>query len=407
LEILTSSHHGNHLVQHVVGVALRDADVHCLQAGAHARDGAVVVAALDVDGLVEAALELLDVVSHVRHEIGIGAVGLAHHAVLVVAVIGGLQPQGAVLLVGDAGVDQRLHGGFDLAVAVERGLQIIIVELDAEGLQVLVLLVAQVGDGEAADRFDVVHIAGGGGRLAVAGRDGFLRQEVVGDVLDVVAVVGRLGPLGVARLEAAGARLHRGRQGGDLDAGVVVVELAGDLVALGFEQRGHGIAQRGLAAVADVQRAGRVGRDEFDDHMMAGAGIAAAVGLALLQDGARHRLLGGVGQAQVDEARTRDLGRGDQALGLRIGLQGGDQAGGQLARIGLQRLGQLHRDIAGDVAVGRVARALERDVRNQIGAGNDRGQGGLEQGNDFLFLLGEHWTVVENEIIGGPLIILV
>jgi hypothetical protein len=65
----------------------------------------------------------------------------------------------------------------DLAVGVQRGLEVVVVELDAEGLQVLVLLVAQVGHGEAADRFDVVDVAAGGGRLAVAGRHGFFARK--------------------------------------------------------------------------------------------------------------------------------------------------------------------------------------------------------------------------------------
>jgi hypothetical protein len=111
---------------------------------------------------------------------------------------------------------------------------------------------------------------------------------------------------------------------------------------------------------------------------------------ALFQDAAHHRLARACGHAQVDEAGTGHVGRFDQAPGLRIGQQGGDQARGQFARIGLERLGQLHGDIAGDVAVAGVARTLQHDVRGQIGAGDDGRQGGLEQGNDLLFLLGEH-----------------
>jgi hypothetical protein len=38
LHLLAAAHHRDHLVQHVVRVALRDADAQRLQAGAHARD---------------------------------------------------------------------------------------------------------------------------------------------------------------------------------------------------------------------------------------------------------------------------------------------------------------------------------------------------------------------------------
>ncbi|MNS90914.1 hypothetical protein D3C72_1249860 [compost metagenome] len=281
-------------MQHVVGVALRDAHVDSLQAGAHARDGAVVVAALDIDGLHEAALPFHQVIRDIRHEIRVGAVRLAHDAVLVVAEVGGAQPQRAILLVGVAGLDQGFDGAVDLAVRVQRRFQVVIVELHAERLQVDVLFVAQVGDGKRADRVDVFHVAIGRGRLAIAGRDGLAGLEVVGDIGDVVAVVGGLGPFGVAGLEAARARLHGIGQGLDLHARVVIVELARHLVTLRVEQRRQGVAQGRLAAVAHVQRTGRVGRDEFQDDLLAGACRAAAIAVGFAQDGFHDGLLGGV-----------------------------------------------------------------------------------------------------------------
>ena len=51
------------------------------------------------------------------------------------------------------------------------------------------------------------------------------------------------------------ARLHALGEVRDLRAGVVVVELAGDLPAGPFERGGDRVADRGLAAVAHVQRA--------------------------------------------------------------------------------------------------------------------------------------------------------
>src|SRR5204862_492904 len=72
-----------------------------------------VIGALDVDGLQEAALDLGQVVGDVGHEIGVGAVGLAHDAVLVVAVVGGAQPERAAFLVRlprrDQAPDRLLH----------------------------------------------------------------------------------------------------------------------------------------------------------------------------------------------------------------------------------------------------------------------------------------------------------
>ena len=63
-----------------------------LQARAHPRDGRVMIGTLHIHRGVGAAKELGEVVRHVGHEVRERAVGLAHHAVLVVAKIGGAQP---------------------------------------------------------------------------------------------------------------------------------------------------------------------------------------------------------------------------------------------------------------------------------------------------------------------------
>ena len=74
LDLFAALDHAHHGVQHVVGVALRNAHIGRLQAGAHAGNGAVVVRALDVDDLGEATLPLGDVVGHIGHKVGVGAV---------------------------------------------------------------------------------------------------------------------------------------------------------------------------------------------------------------------------------------------------------------------------------------------------------------------------------------------
>ena len=76
---------------------------------------------------------------------------------------------------------------------------------------------------------------------------------------DVVAVVGRFGPLGIAGLETLGPQLGGGGQGANLNARIVVIELAVDLLALRSQQIANRVAQGGLATVAHMQRAGGVG----------------------------------------------------------------------------------------------------------------------------------------------------
>jgi hypothetical protein len=171
LHLLAAAHHGDHLVQHVLGVALGDAEARGLEPRAHARRGAVVVAPLHVDGAPVAALPLRHVVGHVRDEVGVLAAlrgAPAHHAVLVVAVRRGAQEERAVLLVGRARVDERAHRAVDPAVGVERALEVVRVERHAEGAQVEVLLGPQRRDRVGPHRLEQLGVAGaapGGDRL--------------------------------------------------------------------------------------------------------------------------------------------------------------------------------------------------------------------------------------------------
>ena len=59
----------------------------------------MMIRAPEVDELIISALDLIDVVGNVRGEVGKRAVALAEDTVLLVAVVGALKPERAVLLV--------------------------------------------------------------------------------------------------------------------------------------------------------------------------------------------------------------------------------------------------------------------------------------------------------------------
>ncbi len=393
LHLFPALDHAHHGVQHVVGVALRNAHVGRLQAGAHAGDGAVVVRALDVHHLREAALPFGDVVGHIGHEVRVRAVLLAHHAVLVVPVVGGLEPQRAVLLVGVALLDQAVHGGLDAARGVEARLQVVLVEMQVERPQILVLLIAQVGDGELADVVVILDVAVRG-ECAVFGLDGLLRQEVVRDILDVLAVVERLGgrilriggPALVAGLEPLGAQLRALGQRFDLHAGIVVVILAVHAPALGAEEVADRIAQGRLAAVAHVQRPRGIGGDELDQHALAVV-LLVAEPVAGGQHLAHDLLLGGGFEADVQEAGAGDLDGIGPACEGRRGLQRGLELFAQRARVELERLGQLHGGGAGEIAVRGHLGGFEGGAPGR--AGREFFQLAGERREQFLFG-GEH-----------------
>ena len=237
---LAAFHHAHHAVQQVIGVARGNADVERLQARAHASDGAVVIRALDVHDLRETALPLGDVVGHVGHEVRVAASRFAHHAVFIVAVVGGFEPQRAFGFVGVAARLQRGHCLVDAAVGVERALQVVAIEfLDAEGGQVFVLFVPERIYGKRAHGVGVFRVAAS-------------RNKLLANFDDVIAAIAVFRPSFVPRLNTARAQLHRARQVVDLIARVVVIKLAVHRAALRFEQVAQRVAERGLARVTGV-----------------------------------------------------------------------------------------------------------------------------------------------------------
>src|SRR5690554_786628 len=313
---LAGAGHHHHLVQNVVRPALGNVGFQCLQAGAYTGNGGVVVRALFVDHGGKTALPLVQVVGYIRQEVGVATVFLAHHAVFVVAELGGFQPHGAVLLVGVAVGFQALNGGFYLAIFVQGRFQEIHIELNAKGFQVQVLLPAQVGHGEFADGVLVVRV-GLGGHFPVVGNHGFAGHIGVGYVDNVVAPVAVFRPAFVFWGQAFNAGLNRQGQVVDLGAGVVVVELTGNIVTVGFQQAAQAVANRGATAVAYVQRAGGVGRHKLHLDLLALAGVVAAELLRFIQNAVHNAERAGGAHEKVNKARP-----GNRSEERRVGKEG-------------------------------------------------------------------------------------
>ena len=178
--------------------------------------------------------------------------------------------------------------------------------------------------------------------------------KALGDFADVLAQ-----RLAVPQVQRAGERI-------DLRAGVVDIIFLGDPEARGLEDSGEAVADDRAAAMAHVQRPGRVRRDIFDIDPLVVADRAEAVFLAFAKD--RAELVAPcVGrQPQVDEPGPGDVDRGDgrQRGELRL-----DQLG-QRARIGAGGLGEHHRRVGREVAMRRIARRLDRHVPRSRPAGS-------------------------------------
>ena len=192
----------------------------------------------------------------------------------------------------------------------------------------------------------------------VAERAGVLGGELLPDRDQIVAGIEAARDLDDLAERLAVAEERRLGERLDLAAGVVDVVLARHVVAGVGHQRGERIAEHGAAGMADVHRAGGVGGDVLDVDLLALADVGAAEIGALLERGAEDGVPGGVGEAEVEEAGTGDLGRDD----LGVVLEGVGELGRDLARILAERLCDDHRGVGREIAMRGIARRLDDDL---------------------------------------------
>ena len=199
----------------------------------------------------------------------------------------------------------------DLAVAVQRRFKEVVIEVHAERGEVAVLFVAQIGDRKPLNRIQIVDIPGRGHDVAVT-LDRCARQIVTRNFGDVFAAISVFGKGDGLALQFFCARLNRKRQRCDLHTGVVVIELARDAPPLRRQQVSQCVTKRRLSRVAEVERPGRIGRNELDHDVLASVRVADAEAVGLVQHVAHHLLPRAGRQPQVDESRAGDFDRFEQ-----------------------------------------------------------------------------------------------
>ncbi len=203
------------------------------------------------------------------------------HAVLVVAVAGRLEPDGAFLLVEETlavQIGQRLgHLAVEAAVrplaAVHGALVRPHVVTDAQTLQRHAERLQHAVPAPELDLGDDVvrqerHLGSGGlDRRPVLVAD--LGDETAGEIDHVLALIAVLRHLRIDAELLAVARRQRLAEEHHLRAGVVHVVLRRHVVADEGEDTAQGVAHGAVAGVADVQRAHRVGAHVLDVDLLA------------------------------------------------------------------------------------------------------------------------------------------
>ena len=124
-------------------------------------------------------------------------------------------------------------------------------------------------------------------------------------------------------------------------------------------RRGEQVAEHAaigrVPAVADMQRPGRIGRHELEQHVLARVRGARAVGSPCIEDAADLGVVRLRREMEVDEPGACDLRARDGG----IGGQRADDRLGERARVRARRLRVAHRDVARVVTVLGVAGALD------------------------------------------------
>ena len=360
----------------------------------------MVVGAPDVDDVVD-ALELIPVIGDVGGKVGVLAVGLDQHAVLVVAQIGGTEPQSAVLGVEVAhlvellksAVDGRGAGGLALGVLhVQRTLGVPTIEVAIDGVAEVAHVVDHLHIAALAEALHALLRIGVDPLIAVGAPElgslvddvvaavGVLAQSLgkvvlirmglgvfvvlvgnkgvaVGDqqlvsLVDIHALLGDdVGKLHIARADGVAEGVH-------LRAVVIDVELTLDVVTGVIHDAAERIAQSGPAAVADVHGADGVGGDELDLGLQATTDVGLSEVHALLAGLAKDGILDGDGEVEVDEARAGDLDLLDRGV---LGHVGNDSLG-DLARGAVSQLGGLQGHGGGPLAMRSVSRSLDSAI---------------------------------------------
>jgi len=161
------------------------------------------------------------------------------------------------------------------------------------------------------------------------------------------------------------AREERVAKGVELVPRVVQVVLAMDLSAVGREQVGKRVADCDPAPAAGVQRASGVGRHELEVD----TGTRQSPPMAVLVAGGDHRPQYLVEprrrEVHIDEAGPGDLGPLEMRRPLPVELH--DELGRNFTWRHAQGLGELERDIRGEIAMTGILRGRERDPAGRLG----------------------------------------
>ena len=318
--------------------------------GLQPADVAVVVGAEQIDLLLEPAVLLRQVVRSVCGEVRGLTVGPDEDTVLVVAEVGGAQPDGTLEVEDVSLLPQAVHRLHHRSALVQGGLGEEHVEVHPEVGQGLLDVGHLRSIGQFPDdrqRLIIIHV-----RQLRPGSQSLAAK--IGDVLPRIAALRDRSTLDGGQ-DGGGEGVH-------LRSGVIDVVLRRHRRAAGAQHTGDRVAQCGPAGVGQMQGPGGIGRDELHVDGVARQGVIGAVGGPCLDDGAGELARRAGVQGDVEEARAGHV----DALDAVDAGQPIAEDPGELARIHPRLLAQLQGDVRGPVTVLPVLRPLHTHLCREV-----------------------------------------
>ena len=327
----------------------------------------MVIGTPDIDDVRKAAQDLVAVVGDISRKIGMVAVGAKYYPIFFIAKIAATKPPGPVVLIKKAGLLERLNGTPDRAAvdqalfripglvrhakALEIQTDILDQRIPRKPMNTPEAVITQSAFGARYERIEhrVIFFGQIGEKRPGVGLEltSFLTVQRGSNIEDVIPLVGRprerqrfSAQFQIPQPDAERENIH-------LPTRVIDVVLTQRIVACSTQYSCKGVTISRAAAVPDMQRPGRVGRNKFDHDFLAGSGVTGAVGRFAQTDLAGQSVEGGRRQKQIDKTRARYFGPRQQFRSR----QGRTKFFGEFAGFQSGTFCQHHRQVARKVAV--------------------------------------------------------
>ena len=277
------------------------------QCALHTCDVAVVVRSPKVNQVRIASFDFINVVCNIRCKVGQGAIALAQNAVFIIAVFCAPEPEGSILLIGQAHVLHAIEAGIDsgTVILIEERLMAPAGNVAAEQLQVILNL------GQFPIDALLLKVGEAFSRVGVQPLITVSFGNVNGDLLYVfrMITVFRQWIFFAEIFKIAGDQ--RLSEHDNLVAGIVDIILSQNIIAGLFHQTADAVAPGSVARMSTMEVSGRIGGYPLNEILLSIARIVAAIGISGINDLIDHGRQRTLRNTEIDKAGVGHFNAGN------------------------------------------------------------------------------------------------